>query len=194
MMLPAAVQPPPMKPAPVEGARKDAEISLIVAYTKKAASQYTDIVKDLIDVAVAQTNCARSTPPTSPCSSSTIPWAPGCPSASPPMRLTRSLAIHHECASTMYSLEHESGHARHDRALDDSSQPFPYGHGFVHGNEWRTMMSYMESCGGCPRRPIWSSRDVKVVGVPARDAETNNTKVIRENAARVAAFHTQLSG
>ena len=33
----------------------------------------------------------------------------------------------------------------------------------------------------------------KVDGVPAGDAETNNAKVIRENAARVAAFHTQLT-
>jgi hypothetical protein len=55
------------------------------------------------------------------------------------------------------------------------------------------MMSYMEICGGCPRRPIWSSPDVKVGGVPAGDADTNNAKVIRENAARVAAFHTQLN-
>jgi hypothetical protein len=54
------------------------------------------------------------------------------------------------------------------------------------------MMSYQESCDGCPRRAIWSSPDVKVDGVPAGDADTNNAKVIRENAARVAAFHTQL--
>ena len=104
-------------------------------------------------------------------------------------------AVHHECMATMYSLAHEIGHligARHDRALDDTAMPYPYGHGFVHGKEWRTMMSYMESCDDCPRRPIWSSPDVKVDGVPAGDAETNNAKVIRENAARVAAFHTQL--
>ena len=55
------------------------------------------------------------------------------------------------------------------------------------------MMSYQESCDGCPRRAIWSSPDVKVDGVPAGDAETNNARVIRENAARVAAFHTQLT-
>ena len=56
------------------------------------------------------------------------------------------------------------------------------------------MMSYMESCDNCPRRPIWSSPDVKVDGVPAGDADTNNAKVIREGAARVAHFHEELDG
>jgi hypothetical protein len=54
-------------------------------------------------------------------------------------------------------------------------------------------MSYQDSCDGCPRRPIWSSPEVKVDGIPAGDADTNNAKVIREGAARVAAFHTQLT-
>jgi hypothetical protein len=244
MMLPAAMQPPPTKPQPAEGAPKDAEIALIVAYTKKAASHYTDIVKDMIDVAIAQTNQSFRD---SGAGNVRVKLAHayetdyvengshfdhvyrfrnkgdgymdeihglrekyaadvavlivddpmGCGlsirvAAEAPDAFT---AIHHECAATMYSLAHEIGHligARHDRALDDTAQPFPYGHGFVHGKEWRTMMSYQESCDGCPRRPIWSSPDVKVGGAPAGDADTNNAKVIRENAARVAAFHTQL--
>ena len=33
----------------------------------------------------------------------------------------------------------------------------------------------------------------EVDGVPAGDAETDNAKVIREGAARVAAFHSQLT-
>ena len=45
-----------MKPAPPKARRKEPTINLIVAYTKKAASHYTDIVKDLIDVAIAETN------------------------------------------------------------------------------------------------------------------------------------------
>jgi hypothetical protein len=97
----------------------------------------------------------------------------------------------------MYSLGHEIGHligARHDRALDDSTQPFPYGHGFVNGLACFTMMSFMERFDGCPRRPVWSSPDVKVDGVPAGDAETNNAKVIREGAARVAAFRPDPTG
>jgi hypothetical protein len=103
-------------------------------------------------------------------------------------------AVHQECAATMYSLAHEIGHligARHDRALDDTPRPFPYGHGFVNGKAWRTMMSYKDSCDGCPRRPVWSSPEVKVDGTPAGNAETDNAKVIREEAARVAGFRPE---
>ncbi|MGE0024432.1 MAG: M12 family metallo-peptidase, partial [Hyphomicrobium sp.] len=68
------------------------------------------------------------------------------------------------CAQTSYSLAHEIGHligARHDMALDGSMQPFAYGHGFVNGTAWRTMMAYKESCGGCARVPDWSSPAIK---------------------------------
>ena len=103
-------------------------------------------------------------------------------------------AVNQECAATMHSLAHEIGHligARHDRALDDTPQPFPYGHGFVNGKAWRTIMSYKDSCDGCPRRPVWSGPEVKVDGVPAGDADTDNAKVIREGAARVAGFRPE---
>jgi hypothetical protein len=105
--------------------------------------------------------------------------------------------VHHECAANMYSLGHEIGHligARHDEALDDSVKPFAFGHGYVHGNEWRTMMSYKDSCGGCMRLPIWSNPEVMVRGVPAGNATSDNARVIAENAARVAGFHLGLSG
>jgi Metallo-peptidase family M12 len=104
--------------------------------------------------------------------------------------------VHHECAANMYSLGHEIGHligARHDEALDDSVKPFAFGHGYVHGNEWRTMMSYKDSCGGCMRLPFWSNPEVIVRGVPAGNAASNNARVIAENAARVARFHLGLS-
>jgi len=102
-------------------------------------------------------------------------------------------AMHQECAASMHTLSHEIGHligARHDRALDDTLQPFPYGHGFVNGTDWRTIMSYKDSCDGCERRPVWSSPNVKVEGVTAGDANTNNARVIEEQARRVAGFRS----
>ena len=99
--------------------------------------------------------------------------------------------VHHECAATMYSLAHEIGHiigARHDYALDMSSQPFPYGHGYVHGTKWRTMMSYKDTCNDCPRLPVWSSPNVRIRGAPAGSTTTNNAKVIADYAGRVAGF------
>ena len=99
--------------------------------------------------------------------------------------------VHHECAANMYSLAHEIGHligARHDEALDNDTRPFPYGHGFVFGQSWRTMMAYKDSCDGCPRVPVWSSPTVMVQGVAAGNAESNNARVIAEQAARVAKF------
>ena len=100
-------------------------------------------------------------------------------------------AIHHGCAANMYSLAHEIGHligSRHDPALDESTMPFAFGHGYVHGTQWRTMMAYKDSCDGCMRLPLWSNPDVTVHGLPAGDETSNNARVIAEQAARVANF------
>ncbi len=234
---------PPMPQAQHAAAPKDATINLIVAYTKKAASHYDDIVKDLIDVAIAETNQSFRD---SGVDNVHVKLAHayetdyaeqgshfdhvyrfrnkgdgymdeihglrdkyGADAAvlvvDDPMGCGLSIrvgadaadafsVVDHECAATMYSLAHEIGHligARHDRATDDTPRPFAYGHGFIDGKKWRTMMSYKQKCGGCPRRPVWSGPDVKVDGVPAGDDETDNAKVIREEAARVAGFRPE---
>jgi hypothetical protein len=99
--------------------------------------------------------------------------------------------VHHECAATTHSVAHEVGHiigARHELAIDRIMTPFPYGHGYVNGTKWRDIMSYRESCGGCPRVPVWSSPTVLVRGEPAGTPELDNARVIAEGASRVAAF------
>jgi hypothetical protein len=99
--------------------------------------------------------------------------------------------VHHECAATTYTVAHEIGHligARHELAIDKVMTPFPYGHGYVNGTKWRDIMSYKDSCGGCPRLPVWSSPKVMIQGEPAGTPELDNARVILEQAARVAAF------
>jgi hypothetical protein len=233
----AVVMPPP---APLPRRKEPVTIELIVAYTAQAASHYTDIKRDLIEVAVEEANqsfrnsgvdnvrlhlahayqtdyaeqgthfehvfryadkgdgymdevhglrdqykadvAALIVHDTNGC---------GLSAAVAPPADRAFTVVHHECAALSYSLAHEIGHiigARHDMALDDDKQPFPYGHGYVQGKEWRTMMSYEESCDGCPRLPIWSSPLIKVRGTPAGDAMADNARVIAEGAARVAAF------
>jgi hypothetical protein len=87
--------------------------------------------------------------------------------------------VHHDCAATTYSLAHEIGHligARHDLNLDKTMTPFPYGHGYVNGTKWRDIMSYKESCGGCPRLPVWSSPLVKVKGEQGWPAASSQSR------------------
>jgi hypothetical protein len=86
--------------------------------------------------------------------------------------------VHHACAAANYTVAHEIGHligARHE-------------FGYVNGTRWRDIMGSTESCGGCPRVPIWSSPTVFVRGEPAGTALQNNAAIIVEQAARVAAF------
>jgi hypothetical protein len=100
-------------------------------------------------------------------------------------------AVHHDCAAMTYSVAHEVGHligARHELAIDKMLTPFPFGHGFVNGTKWRDIMSYRESCGGCPRLPVWSSPSLIVRGEAAGTPDQDNARVIAEQAARVAAF------
>jgi hypothetical protein len=95
-----------------------------------------------------------------------------------------------------YSVAHEIGHligARHEFAVDKQMTPFPYGHGYVNGTKWRDIMSYKESCGGCPRVPVWSSPQVMVSGERAGTAMEDNARVLAEQAGRVANFRASRS-
>jgi hypothetical protein len=86
--------------------------------------------------------------------------------------------VHHQCAAANYTLAHEIGHligARHELS-------------YVNGTEWRDIMGLSESCGGCMRVPVWSNPAVLIKGEPAGTLALDNTRVIAEQAARVAAF------
>ena len=86
--------------------------------------------------------------------------------------------VHHGCAAASYTLAHEIGHligARHELS-------------YVNGAKWRDIMATKDSCGGCPRIPVWSSPVVMIDGEPAGTAELDNARVIAAGAARVAAF------
>lgn len=101
------------------------------------------------------------------------------------------VVVHHSCAALSYSIAHEIGHiigARHDRSLDQNTTPFPYGHGYVNGKKWRDIMSYKSSCDGCPRQPFWSNPTLTFMGDRGGSADTDNARVILEQAERVARF------
>ena len=98
---------------------------------------------------------------------------------------------HHSCAAITYSIAHEIGHilgARHDRQTDANNSPFAFGHGYVNGNKWRDVMSYQESCDGCPRIPHWSNPRILYKGEPTGTAANDNARVILGQAERVSHF------
>ena len=99
--------------------------------------------------------------------------------------------VHHACAAITYSIAHEIGHilgARHDRTIDASNKPFPYGHGYINGTRWRDLMGYQEACGGCARIPFWSNPRVRYKDEPTGTAASDNARVILEQAERVSKF------
>jgi hypothetical protein len=99
--------------------------------------------------------------------------------------------VHHSCAAIMISIAHEIGHvlgARHDPGTDALNSPFPYGHGYVNGTKWRDIMSYQQSCGGCPRIPHWSNPRILYKGEPTGTDANDNARAILEQAERVSRF------
>lgn len=102
--------------------------------------------------------------------------------------------VNYYCALANYSLAHEIGHllgARHDEKIDPASEPYAYGHGFVNGDEWRTIMAYRSDkvCLTCGRINRWASPNVLYKGVPTGTAaRSNDARVLNENAAYVASF------
>ena len=239
---PAISKAKPAKTKNDESAPKPADvvIDVIVAYTKKAAANYSDVKRELVDLSIEEANesfrlsgvgqvklrlvHAYQTDYVEEGEHFDHVWrfadkGDGYMDEIHPLRdkyradvavlivddpkgcglATRVYAdadeafavVHHECAVASYSLAHEIGHligARHDLNIDTNMTPFPYGHGYVSGTKWRDIMSYRESCGGCPRLPIWSSPRVTVRGEVAGTPDLDNARVIAEQAARVAAF------
>jgi hypothetical protein len=228
------------RPIDPSASAKDIVINVIVAYTKKAASNYADIEHELIDLAIEETNQSFRKSDLAHIKLKLVNayqtdyaedglyfdhvWRfadkgdgymdeihslrdkydadvavlvvadpTGCGLA------TRVYAdadeafavVNDQCAALMYSLAHEIGHligARHELTTDPVMTPFPYGHGYINGVKWRDIMSYKESCGGCPRMPIWSNPKITLNGDPAGTASENNARVIAEQAERVANF------
>jgi len=228
--------------SPAKAASEDIVIDVIVAYTKKAASNYGDVRRELVDLSIEEANQsfrisnlghtklrlvhAYQTDYLEEGEHFDHLWRfadksdgymeeihglrdkyradvavlivddpKGCGLA------TRVYAdadeafavVHHDCAALTYTVAHEIGHligARHELNIDKTMTPFPYGHGYVSGTKWRDIMSYRESCGGCPRLPVWSSPKLMIRGEPAGTPQVDNARVIAEQAARVANFRS----
>ena len=97
------------------------------------------------------------------------------------------------CATTNYSFGHEIGHllgCRHDPYVDNDTNPFVYGHGYVNpSNTWRTIMAYKDACGSCPRLLYWSNPNVTYGGEPMGTTATHdNARVWNERSNTVMAF------
>ncbi|MET0395766.1 MAG: M12 family metallo-peptidase [Longimicrobiaceae bacterium] len=108
---------------------------------------------------------------------------------------TAFAVVHVGCATGNYSFGHEIGHlqgARHDRAVDNSSTPYQYGHGYVAPTlNWRTVMAYVNACGSCLRVQYWSNPGVtypptgQAMGTATYE---HDARVLNETQATVAAF------
>jgi hypothetical protein len=74
----------------------------------------------------------------------------------------------------------------HDLQTDRSTHP-SLRHGYANGTKWH-IMSYHQSCDGCPRIPYWSNPRIRYKGEPTGTDLTDNARVILEQAERVSKF------
>lgn len=114
--------------------------------------------------------------------------------------------IEWSCAAGSYVLAHEVGHlfgAEHDPENASETPAFSYGHGYFvkyadDALSWRDVMSYANPCTDCPRVPYWSSPAKSYPpNTPGAQpmgsaAKFDNARVMRDAAAKVAAFGDQL--
>ena len=228
LVVPKATTPTAKSPEDESSPKpNDIIIDVIVAYTKKAARNYADIERELVDLAIGETNKsfhlsnlghiklqrvhAYQTDYVEEGTHFDHVWRfadkgdgymeeihdlrdkyradvsilvlddpKGCGLATR-VRADADEAfavVHHACAAANYTLAHEIGH------LIGASHELSY----VNGTKWRDIMGSKESCGGCPRVPVWSNPTVLIKGEAAGTAELDNARVIAEQAARVASF------
>jgi parallel beta-helix repeat protein len=101
-----------------------------------------------------------------------------------------------KCATGYYSLGHEIGHlfgARHNPEADPQNLPYPYGHGYLYVNGWRTIMSYNNASlcpnGYCQRILHWSNPGIRFQDTYTGSYSThNNSRVLNESSIKVANF------
>jgi hypothetical protein len=92
-------------------------------------------------------------------------------------------------------MAHENGHlfgCRHNIALDTTSTPYTYGHGYRPSGTWGDVMSYVDSLS---QYRIWFSNPYEThLGVPRGNATTANcARVHHERKGAVAAFRDPMN-
>jgi hypothetical protein len=104
-----------------------------------------------------------------------------------------ALAIVREgCGTGYYQFAHDIGHIFGTNHNIDTTQAPGTNEGYAHGycgNDWRSMMSFNCTSGGGKRKQIWSSPGNTYNGEATGVAgESNNVKVLNDNAKRVDDF------
>ncbi|MCC6176899.1 MAG: hypothetical protein IT305_16440 [Chloroflexi bacterium] len=107
--------------------------------------------------------------------------------------------VQRACAVSNLSVAHELGHimgAEHDWATTPDGDPDDYNRGYIDSDHaWRTVMSYPQPCGSCPRLPYFSNPDMlhdgRPMGVPAGYYHgADNRTVLNDSRMTVANFRS----